>query len=91
MEDLQPAKHCPFGAETTLAALDRRTAERTAIEGRIANYTRAGWQVVSQTDTSVQLRRAKRWSLVGVVLLVLLPNLGISLYKEEITYITADD
>lgn len=39
-------------------------------------YARQGWQVVSQTDAAVQLKKPKQWSTIGVVLFVFLPAIG---------------
>lgn len=47
-------------------------ADRQLIENEIARYTARGWQVISQTDTSVQLRKPRQWSQVGLILSALL-------------------
>ena len=50
------------------------TQQDPLLEEYIAIQTRRGWQVVSQTETSVQMRRPKRWSqtllILGFVLLI---------------------
>jgi|SRR6266487_1511416 len=88
-------KQCPFCAETiqsaaivcrycgrdltekpaTIAAVDR-----ALIQQEVARLTSQGWQVVSQTETTVQLKRSREWSKPGVVLFVALPLLGAIFY-----------
>lgn len=49
------------------------TQDRALLDAQIASRTAQGWQIVSQTDTSVQLKKPRQWNTGGVVLFVLLP------------------
>jgi hypothetical protein len=51
-------------------------ANRHLLEREIERLTKQGWQVVSQTETSAQVRKGKQWSRLGVLLFVVLPLLG---------------
>lgn len=52
------------------------TQDRALLDREIASRTSQGWQIVSQTETSVQLKRPRQWNTGGVVLFVVLPLLG---------------
>lgn len=107
-------KQCPHCAETIkaeakvcrfcgndLVAKNRITASQL-IDSYVATKSRQGWQVVSRTDTSVQLRKPKKWNTLGLVLGLLglaLFGLGLlilalvlidyALQKEETLFMTA--
>jgi nitrate reductase NapE component len=51
--------------------------DRQLIEQEVAKRTPQGWQIVSQTETSVQLKQPKKWNQLGLVLFVLLPLLSV--------------
>lgn len=68
----------------------------------VARFTAKGWQVISQTETSVQLRKPKQWSVVllvlGVItlvffgfglLLLVLAVVDYALKKERVIFFTA--
>ena len=38
--------------------------------------TKQGWQLVSQSGTSAQVRKGRKWSQIGILLFVVLPLLG---------------
>jgi Na+-transporting methylmalonyl-CoA/oxaloacetate decarboxylase gamma subunit len=81
-----------------------RAEDRQLLQGYIAMATRRGWQVVSQTETSVQLHKAKKMNtgalilgliliiLAGIgLLLVILALLDYAIQKEGTVYVTVDD
>lgn len=56
-------------------------AERRAIlQGVIAKFVRQGYRVVSQTDTTAQLVRPKRFSLLWAALWFLFFGIGLLVY-----------
>lgn len=78
--------------------------DRKLIQQAIAAYTARGWEIVSQSESSVQLRKPKKWSMpllvLGVVLLLLfgaglifllLAVVDYAIKKERMIFITADD
>lgn len=78
--------------------------DRRLIEDYVRERTAQGWQVISRTDNSVQLRKPKQMSgclvILGVVLLVAfgagLIVLGLAVVdymsqKEQVIFVTADD
>jgi hypothetical protein len=83
-------KPCPFCAEfiqsaatvcrycgRQIAALAQaQVDDMLLIQQAIATHTEQGWEVVSQSATSVQLRKPRQWSTVGIILFVLIPALG---------------
>lgn len=78
-------------------------SDRQLIEEAIAKYTARGFQVVSQTETSVQLRKPKQWSqlllalgcltlIVGFGLLILIvAAVDYGMKKEQVVFITAHE
>ena len=66
--------------------LDQR---RAILEREIAAYIRKGYRVLSQTDTSAQLVRPKRFNLLLAVLLLVLMVLPFVIYL--LMYIAARD
>lgn len=41
----------------------------------LRDRTSQGWEIVSQTDTSAQLKKPKRWNKLGVLLFIIAPLL----------------
>jgi len=75
----------------TLLSLDER---KEILQQQIAKYSRKGYQVVSQTDTTAQMRKAKTFSLIWAILWALLALVGILVYifyymakKDKIIFI----
>jgi hypothetical protein len=81
-----------------------QVSDRQLLEPYIAKRTNEGWQVISQTESSVQLRKPKRWSklllILGAILLLfggfglifwLLALIDYVIKKEQIIFVTADD
>jgi len=64
------AKGCAFCTRQGVPADDR-----ALIQQEIAHYTGQGWQIVSQTDTSAQIRKPRQWSAAGLVFLVIAPGI----------------
>jgi len=84
--------------------LTSSTNDQQLIQQYIAKRTSQGWQVVNQTDNSVQMRKPKRWSttllvLGGVLLLFfgvglifwLLAVIDYAIKKEQTLFVTADE
>lgn len=78
--------------------------DRQLIQQYIAKRTRQGWQVISQTGFSVQLRKPKQWSTVllvlgGVFLIFFgagllfwaLAVIDYAIKKEQAIFVTADE
>ncbi len=68
------------------------------MDGRIAQYTMRGWQVVSRTAEGAQLRKPKTFSLVWSLAWFLLFGVGVLVYvfyyaakKDEVIYLSASD
>ncbi|MCB8945424.1 MAG: hypothetical protein H6658_16875 [Ardenticatenaceae bacterium] len=79
-------------------------SDQVLIQEHIAKLSKQGWQVISQTEFSVQLRRPRNWSCLLLALgLLLLPFWGIGLIilliaaidyaikKDQIVFVTAQD
>jgi len=65
----------------------------TTLQDSVRKYTKKGWKIVSQTDSSVQLAKKRRPNaLVAIVLLVLgiLPGLVYIFWprKDKMVYLT---
>jgi len=63
------------------------------LQDSVRKYTRKGWKIVAQTDTSVQLAKRKRPNtVVAIVLLVLgiIPGLIYIFWprKDKVVYLT---
>jgi len=83
--------------------LTSSTNDQQLIQQYIAKRTSQGWQVVNQTDNSVQMRKPKRWSttllvLGGVLLLFfgvglifwLLAVIDYAIKKEQTLFVSKD-
>lgn len=81
-----------------------RPTDQQLIQQYIAQRTRQGWQVVNQTDTSVQMRKPKRWStallVLGGAFLIffgvglifwILAVIDYAIKKEQTIFVTADE
>ena len=72
--------------------------ERKAIlQDQIAKYSRKGFQIVSQTDTTAQMRKPKTFSFLWAFLWLLVALIGILVYllyymakKDEVIFIEVD-
>lgn len=56
------------------------TADRATLENEMAAYTKRGWKITSQGETSFQATKPKAWSSLGLVLFVVFPALGACLW-----------
>lgn len=78
--------------------------DRELINREIQRRTAKGWQVISQTDSTVQMKKPKRWSKLGLVLgfillllygagliILLLTVIDYALQKEKVVFITAEE
>lgn len=72
-------------------------ARRAILEREIASYIKKGYRVLSQTDTSAQLLKPKRFSLLLAVLLLILMVLPFVIYllmylaaRDKTVYISVD-
>lgn len=70
---------------------------RNVLEREIQQYVRKGYRVISQTDTSAQLLKPKKFNLILAVLLLILMVLPFIVYllmymaaKDTTVYITVD-
>jgi hypothetical protein len=70
---------------------------RAILEREIASYVRKGYRVLSQTESSAQLVRPKRFNLLLAVLLLVLMVLPFVIYllmyiaaRDKTVYITVD-
>ncbi len=81
-----------------------RVSDQQLLNEYIATRTRKKWQIISQTSTSVQLRKPKQWSTTLLVLggvFLLLFGLGLifwilavidyAIKKEQMLYVTVDE
>jgi hypothetical protein len=50
--------------------------DRKLLDWYIQQYTSQGWQIINQTETTVQLKKPKQWNTIGVVIFVFLPAIG---------------
>lgn len=57
------------------------TGQRQQFTQTIANYVRDGYQVMSQTETSAQLKKPKQWNVGGGVVFILMPLLGMVIWS----------
>ena len=67
------------------------------LQASVMNYVRAGYRVVNQTPTSVQLMRPKTFSFLWATAWFLLCGVGVLVYifyymskKDEVTYLSID-
>jgi hypothetical protein len=78
-------------------------SDQQLIHAYIAERTAQGWEVVSQTESSAQLRKSKRWSrtllILGAVLLIffgaglifwVLALIDYGIKKDQVVFVTAD-
>lgn len=70
---------------------------RAILDREIQSYVRKGYRVLSQTDTSAQLVKPKKFSLILAVLLLILMVLPFVIYllmyvaaKDKTVYISID-
>ena len=75
-------------------SIERR---RDILQKEIGRYIRKGFRVVSQTDTSAQLVKPKRFSLLWAIIWLILAVLPFILYllwylsrKDQVVYLTVD-
>lgn len=80
-----------------------RMTDRQVISQYIAQKSTKGWEVISREDHSVQLKRPKQWSKVGLILgaataivglgflILFLTLIDYLLQKEKVIFVTADD
>ncbi len=75
-------------------SLDQR---RAILEREIQSYVKKGYRVLSQTDTSAQLLKPKRFSWLLAIILLILMVLPFLVYllmyigaKDKTVYITVD-
>lgn len=73
-------------------------SRRAALQARINGYLSQGYRVVSQTDTTAQLVRPKKFSCLIAAILFLLMILPFVLYllyymskRDDIVYLSVDD
>jgi len=73
-------------------------SRKTALQGRINHYLSQGYRVVSQTDTTAQLVRPKKFSCLIALLSVLAVGIGFIIYifwymgkKDDTVYLTVDE
>ena len=92
----ETTKQCPYCAETIQAAAivcrfcnrdlvqmpaaAAAAIDRQLVQEEIGTYTKQGWRIASQTETSFQAIKPKEWSALGVLLLVFLPAIAGCLY-----------
>jgi hypothetical protein len=58
-------------------------AQRTfplSFDQELEKLASRGWQILSRTETSAQLKKSKEWSKIGILLFVVLPLLGGCIY-----------
>jgi uncharacterized protein YjbI with pentapeptide repeats len=102
------ARFCRFCGkdltENQLAIPSSIVTNRQLLEREIAKRTSQGWQIVSQTETSVQLRKPKRWSktllILGLIFLLcygggllfwLLALIDYAIKKDQVIFLTIDN
>ena len=68
------------------------------LDGEIAKYTKRGFQVTARTETTVQLKRPKKFSFLWAFLWFLLLGIGILVYlfyywskKDDVVFIQVDE
>ena len=78
-----------------MATLEER---KHILTQEIAKYSKKGWHVVSQTDTTAQLLKPKRFSFLWAVLWTFVFGVGLLIYlfyhwakKEQTLYLTVDE
>lgn len=49
------------------------TGDRALVQQELFKRTSQGWQIVAQTETTVQLKKSKQWSAAGLALFVIAP------------------
>ncbi len=71
---------------------------RTILQREINNYVRRGYRVVSQTDTTAQLVKPKRFSLLWALFWFLMLFVGLLIYllyyiskKDNTVYLEVDE
>ena len=109
LDDLTPQPDIRSVSQRPEGRAERTSApsnldDKRLIQQYIAKRTRRGWQVVNQTDTSVQLRKPKRWSTIllvlgGVFLIFfgfglifwVLAVIDYAIKKEQTIFVTVDE
>jgi len=82
----------------------QQKSDQQLLDEYIARQTAKGWQIISRTETSVQLRKPKQWSnlllILGLILLcvygtglivLLLALIDYLLQKEQVIFATSED
>lgn len=71
---------------------------RQILEKEVASYSRRGYRVVSQTDTTAQLVKPKQFSFLWATLWLFVFGIGLLVYlfyhwskKEEVVYLMVDE
>jgi hypothetical protein len=71
---------------------------RAALQGQIAHYMKSGYRVMSQTDTTAQLVRPKKFSLLIFVILLICAVFPAIVYiayyvskKDKTVYVAVDE
>jgi hypothetical protein len=72
--------HCRHCRAVFAGALPTVTPGRQLLQAELSRLSGQGWQIVSQTETTAQIKKPKQWNKPGVVLFVFLPLLGALLY-----------
>lgn len=83
----EPARSCPhcgaaaignmrFCVSCNREMFPHGPTDRDLLDKEISDYTRAGWRLMSQTETAFQVLKPKEWSQAGLALFVFLPALG---------------
>jgi hypothetical protein len=71
--DANPRRGCPMNKPVVELSLDKR---REILLREIAGYVKKGYRVLSQTDTTAQLVKPKRfscfWAIVGILIIYLI-------------------
>ena len=80
---------------STPLALDQR---RLVLQQSVAHYSAHGYRVVSQTDTTAQMMRPKRFSFVAAVLWFFLFGIGLLVYifyylakRDSLLFVQVDE
>lgn len=100
----QPVQRINERQSQNLTTQRTELSDSQLIQAYVAKMTRYGWQVIHQTESSVQLRKPKKWSglLLGIgfillcaaglgVIVLLLAAIDYATRKESIIFTTADE